>query len=84
MADDRDRDSAPDVYAEGRTLGHTQCPQCGNPIVEERVTCPNCGYRYKEGDYDKTTEELVGDLPDEFRTEMSDEELERKGLQEEL
>jgi uncharacterized Zn finger protein (UPF0148 family) len=82
MAERRKRGSASNVHAEGRTLGGNECRGCGEPIVEERVTCPNCAYRYEEGDYDKSTEELVGELPDEFMTEMSEEELERKGLQE--
>lgn len=53
-----------------------QCPSCGEAVVEKRITCPNCGYEYEEGDYTMSPEELGERTPDEFQTEVSEEKLE--------
>lgn len=60
-----------------------ECPSCGEAVVEKRVTCPSCGYQYEEGDYTMSPEELGDKTPDEFQTEVSEEELEKQGLQDE-
>jgi len=31
--------------------GDNKCPECGEPVIEVRANCPNCGYEYKESDY---------------------------------
>ncbi len=28
-----------------------KCPECGEPIIDVRANCPNCGYEYQESDY---------------------------------
>ena len=28
-----------------------KCPECGTEIDDVRVTCPDCGYTYKDSDY---------------------------------
>jgi hypothetical protein len=33
-------------------LADNRCPECDAEIDDVRVTCPNCGYRYQESDYD--------------------------------
>jgi hypothetical protein len=29
----------------------TKCPECGEPIENVRMTCPNCGHTYSEDEY---------------------------------
>jgi uncharacterized Zn finger protein (UPF0148 family) len=53
-----------------------ECPNCGEAVVEKRVTCPNCGYQYEEGDYTMSPDELENKTPSEFQTEVSEEKLE--------
>ena len=50
------------------------CPECGVPIYNLRRNCPNCGYEYKDEDYD---EESIGS---EFTagTEVPDDEIGEK------
>lgn len=52
------------------------CPECGEPIHDVRPTCPNCGYEYKEEDYDnkEAGEEFVaGSQIDEHGEEIVEE-----------
>lgn len=44
-------------------ISENKCPQCGEPVHEKRVTCPNCGYEYTDDEY------TTGPDPDEFSTE---------------
>ncbi len=41
-----DAETAFEEYA-----GDNKCPECGEPIIEVRANCPNCGYEYKDSDY---------------------------------
>lgn len=53
-------------------VSESKCPECGEPVHEKRMTCPNCGHEYSKDDY--TTDPQ----PDEFSTEdtsfMEDDE----------
>lgn len=50
------------------------CPECGVPIYNLRKNCPNCGYEYKDEDYDDA------DVGSEFTagSEVPDEEVGEK------
>jgi ribosomal protein S27AE len=53
-----------------------KCPECGEPIHDVRATCPNCGYEYKESDYDNTEagdEFIAGSQIDERGEEIVEE-----------
>lgn len=40
--------------AEDETISDSEkCPECGAPVENLRATCPNCGYEYKDDDYDQ-------------------------------
>ncbi|MGH2807546.1 MAG: zinc-ribbon domain-containing protein [Actinomycetota bacterium] len=57
--------------------GEKKCPECGEPIVDVRSSCPNCGYEYQESDYgDKEagSEFVVGSAVDEKGDEIPDHE----------
>lgn len=41
-----DAETAFEEYA-----GENECPECGEPVIEVRANCPNCGYEYKDSDY---------------------------------
>ena len=51
------------------------CPECGEPIDNLRASCANCGYEYKDEDYDDTevgNEFLAGSNIDEEGEEITD------------
>lgn len=57
--------------------GDNECPECGEPIIEVRANCPNCGYEYKESDYsDKEagSEFVAGSAVDDEGNEIPDDE----------
>jgi predicted amidophosphoribosyltransferase len=31
--------------------GDKECPECGAPVENVRMTCPKCGHEYKDEDY---------------------------------
>ncbi len=41
--------------------GDKECPECGEPVEDVRMTCPNCGHEYSNEDY------TVKDAGSEFR-----------------
>lgn len=52
-----------------------KCPQCGAPIDNLRVTCPNCVYEYTEEDYtnpDEGTEFTAGAYVDDDGNEITE------------
>ena len=54
-----------------------KCPECDEPIIDVRATCPNCGYEYKDEDYndeDAGKEFVAGSAIDEEGNEMPDDE----------
>ncbi len=54
-----------------------KCPECGEPVIDVRANCPNCGYEYKESDYgDKEagSEFVSGSAVDDEGNEMPDDE----------
>lgn len=71
-----------DAGGEGKTAfeeyaGDKECPECGEPIIEVRASCPNCGYEYKDEDYsDKEagSEFLAGSAVDDEGNEKPDDE----------
>ena len=57
--------------------GDNECPECGEPIIEVRANCPNCGYEYKDSDYtDKEagSEFISGSAVDDEGNEIPDDE----------
>lgn len=57
--------------------GDKKCPECGEPIIDVRATCPKCGYEYKESDYsDKQAGEefVAGSAVDDEGNEIPDDE----------
>jgi uncharacterized OB-fold protein len=59
-----------------------KCPECGEPIENLRVTCPNCAYEYKEEDYtdtDEGTEFTAGSNVDEEGNEIKELPEDREG-----
>ena len=67
---------------EGKTAfeeykGENECPECGEPIVEVRASCPNCGYEYKKEDYsdeEAGAEFVAGSAVDDEGNEIPDDE----------
>jgi rubredoxin len=54
-----------------------KCPECGDPIIDVRSSCPNCGYEYQESDYsDKEagSEFVAGSAIDDEGNEVPDHE----------
>ena len=47
--------------AQSAFQGEKECPECGEPVEDVRMTCPNCGHEYKDDEY---TDEEAGN---EFR-----------------
>jgi len=57
--------------------GEKECPECGEPIINVRANCPNCGYEYKDSDYDDEDagrEFVAGSAVDEEGNEVPDDE----------
>ncbi|MEA2498331.1 MAG: hypothetical protein QOH26_736 [Actinomycetota bacterium] len=50
--DDPDYKRTTDPEAGEKDTG--ECPDCGAPIDNVRVTCPNCGRQYEKDDYSDT------------------------------
>jgi rubredoxin len=83
-----DAETAFEEYA-----GDKKCPECDEPIVDVRSSCPNCGYEYQESDYtDKEAgaEFVAGSAVDDEGNEIpdhesggGDEQSEEPGLQNE-
>ncbi len=54
-----------------------KCPECGEPIIDVRANCPNCGYEYQESDYGDTeagSEFVAGSAVDDEGNEIPDDE----------
>ncbi len=54
-----------------------KCPECDEPLDNLRKTCSNCGYEFKEGDYDDEeagAELTAGSLVDDEGNEITDED----------
>jgi rubredoxin len=67
-----DAETAFEEYA-----GDNECPECGEPVIEIRANCPNCGYEYKDEDYsDKEagSEFVSGTAVDDEGNEIPDDE----------
>ena len=61
--------------SETKGKGNT-CPECNEPIDDLRATCANCGYEYKDEDYDdpeQGNEVLSGSNIDDEGNEITDE-----------
>ena len=57
--------------------GDKKCPECGEPVIDVRATCPNCGYEYKDDDFsDKEagSEFIAGSAIDDEGNEMPEHE----------
>jgi predicted RNA-binding Zn-ribbon protein involved in translation (DUF1610 family) len=57
--------------------GDKKCPECGEPVIDVRATCPNCGYEYKEDDFsdkDAGQEFVAGSAVDDEGNEIPDHE----------
>ena len=55
----------------------SECPECGEPIIDVRSNCPNCGYEYKEedfGDKEAGKEFLAGTAVTDEGEEIPDHE----------
>lgn len=89
MSDEtKQNDEAPEDSSEGERVtdaetafeeytGDSKCPECGEPIVDVRANCPNCGYEYQESDYgDKEagSEFVAGSAVDDEGNEIPDDE----------
>ena len=56
--DNNEPAQAQDPHPEERGVDEgSECPECGEPIENVRMTCPNCGHEYKDGEY---TDEEAG------------------------
>ena len=89
MSEDRDtknREEVEDNRPEDDTISDSAtCPECGSPIENLRATCSNCGYEYKEGDYDDPDageDFLTGSQIDEDGNEQIDEEANKEASEE--
>ena len=54
-----------------------KCPECGEPVIDVRANCPNCGYEYKDSDYGDTeagSEFVAGSAVDDEGNEVPDDE----------
>lgn len=57
--------------------GEKKCPECDEPIINVRANCPNCGYEYKDSDYDDEeagSEFVAGSAVDDEGNEIPDDE----------
>lgn len=80
--EERARSEEDSAGGEGKTAfeeykGDKECPECGEPIVEVRASCPNCGYEYKKEDYsdeEAGSEFLAGSAVDDEGNEKPDDE----------
>jgi rubredoxin len=57
--------------------GEKKCPECDEPINNVRANCPNCGYEYKDSDYDDEeagSEFVAGSAVDDEGNEVPDDE----------
>lgn len=67
-----DAETAFEEYA-----GDKECPECGEPIIDVRANCPNCGYEYKDSDYEDKeagSEFLAGSAVDDEGNENPEDE----------
>ena len=86
MGDDEHDQQEEQRQQEDETISDSKkCPECGEPIENVRASCPNCGYEYKESDYDQPdagSDFIAGTEMDESGEEIIDEsgkvESERK------
>lgn len=73
--EDPDYKRTTDPEAEEKDTG--ECPDCGAPIDNVRVTCPNCGRQYEKDDYSDTeagNEFRAGSALDDEGKEQPDDE----------
>ena len=73
--EDPDHKRTTDPEADEKDTG--ECPDCGAPIDNVRVTCPNCGREYEKDDYSDTEEGnefKAGTALDDEGNEMPDDE----------
>ncbi len=71
-----------DSGGEGKTAfeeykGDKECPECGEPIIEVRASCPKCGYDYKDEDFtdqEAGSEFIAGSAVDDEGNEIPDDE----------
>ena len=59
----------------------SKCPDCGEEIEDLRATCANCGYQYKDEDYDDKEagmEFMAGKRVDDEGNEIITEEEKEK------
>ena len=86
MGDDEQDQQEEQRQQEDETISDSKkCPECGEPIENVRASCPNCGYEYKDSDYDQPdagSDFIAGTEMDESGEEIIDEsgkvESERK------
>lgn len=67
-----DAETAFEEYASDK-----KCPECDEPIIDVRSSCPNCGYEYQDSDYsDKEagSEFVAGSAIDDEGNEVPDHE----------
>ena len=80
----RDGDSSDDESKDGEGqsawdeyTSDKKCPECDEPIIDVRAACPNCGYEYKDEDYNDAEagkEFVSGSAIDEEGNEMPEDE----------
>jgi hypothetical protein len=49
-AEKDERDKAGEE-AQAAFQGDKECPECGAPVEDVRMTCPKCGHEYKDEEY---------------------------------
>ncbi|MDQ3939885.1 MAG: zinc-ribbon domain-containing protein [Actinomycetota bacterium] len=77
-----DDDAVESSGGEGKTAweeysGDKKCPECGEPIIDVRASCPNCGYDYSKEDYtdeEAGSEFVAGSAVDEEGKELPEDE----------
>ena len=86
MGDDKQDQQEEKRQQEDETISDLKkCPECDEPIENVRASCPNCGYEYKDSDYDQPdagSDFIAGTEMDDSGKEIVDEsgkvESERK------